>query len=157
MFTFALIGRHVREKSSAWRHAGFVPKIKDFNTSLEGLQMYHDCLSAILADLEELQDNPPIVELNLGGMKKRVKIILQAAFVMGDQKGQDTLCGRKKNNRALALAGSIGDACVLPCMVRILPPNVNPCPSTLLISYGIFRSRISRIPPQWQPSKQNYL
>ena len=25
--------------------------------------MYHDCLLAILADLEELQANPPIVEL----------------------------------------------------------------------------------------------
>jgi hypothetical protein len=73
MFTFALIHRHMREKAGAWRHAGFVPKAKDFNTSLEGLQMCHDCLSAILADLEELQVHPPppIVELNLGGMKKK--------------------------------------------------------------------------------------
>ena len=98
MFTFALIRRHMREKSGAWRHAGFIPKVSDFDTSLEGLQMYHDCLSAILTDLEELQANPPIVELNLGGMKKRVKIILEVAFVMGDQKSQDTLCGRKKSN-----------------------------------------------------------
>jgi hypothetical protein len=98
MFTFALIRRHMREKSCAWRHAGFVPKVSGFDTSLEGLQMYHDCLSVLLADLEELQANPPIVKLNLGGMKKRVKIILQVAFVMGDQKSQDTLCGRKKSN-----------------------------------------------------------
>jgi hypothetical protein len=98
MFTFALIRRHMREKSGAWRHAGFVPKVSDFDTSLEGLQMYHDCLSAILADLEELQADPPIVELNLGGMTKRVKIILEVAFVMGDQKSQDTLCARKKSN-----------------------------------------------------------
>jgi hypothetical protein len=70
MFTFALIRRHAREKSSAWRHAGFVPKVSDYDNSLEGLQMYHDCLSAILADLLELQANPPVVELNLGGVKK---------------------------------------------------------------------------------------
>ena len=98
MFTLALIRRHMREKAGAWRHAGFVPKVSEHDTSLEGLQMHHDCLSAILADLQELQENPPVVELNLGGMKKKVKIILQIAFVMGDQKSQDTLCGRKKSN-----------------------------------------------------------
>ena len=60
--------------------------------------MYHDCLAVILTELEGLQADPPIVELNLGGMKKRVKLILQVSFVMGDQKSQDTLCGRKKSN-----------------------------------------------------------
>ncbi len=98
MFTFAVIRRHMREKSGAWRHAGFVPKVSNYDSSLEGLQMYHECLSAILVDLEELQANPPIVELNLGGMKKRVRLILEVAFVMGDQKSQDNLCGRKLSN-----------------------------------------------------------
>jgi hypothetical protein len=59
MFTLALICRHMREKAGAWRHAGFVPKVSDYDTSVEGLQMCHDCLSAILADLKELQENPP--------------------------------------------------------------------------------------------------
>jgi hypothetical protein len=54
MFTFALICRHVRQKASAWRHAGVIPKVKNFDTSLEGLETCHDCLSVILADLEEL-------------------------------------------------------------------------------------------------------
>ena len=98
MFTFALIRRHMREKSGAWRHAGFVPKVSNYDSSLEGLQMYHDCLSAILVDLEELQANPPTVLLNLGGVRKRVKLILEVAFVMGDQKSQDNLCGRKLSN-----------------------------------------------------------
>jgi hypothetical protein len=98
MFTFAVIRRHMREKSGAWRHAGFVPKVSNYDSSLEGLQMYHECLSAILVDLEELQANPPFVELNLGGMKKRVRLILEVAFVMGDQKSQDNLCGRKLSN-----------------------------------------------------------
>jgi hypothetical protein len=40
--------------------------------------MHHDCLSAILAELKELQDCPSIVELNLGGMKKRLKIICRS-------------------------------------------------------------------------------
>jgi hypothetical protein len=60
MFTFALICKHMREKAGAWRHAGFVPKAKDFDTSLEGRQMCHVCLTAILADLEELQMHPPL-------------------------------------------------------------------------------------------------
>jgi hypothetical protein len=58
----------MREKSTSWRHAGFVPKVSNYDSSLEGLQMYHDCLSAILVDLEELQGNPPTVGLNLGGV-----------------------------------------------------------------------------------------
>jgi hypothetical protein len=98
MFTFAIIRRHMREKSSSWRHAGFVPKVGDFDNSLEALQIYHDCLSALLADLVDLQSSPPIVVLNLGGIKKRVKLILEVAFVMGDQKSQDTLCACKKSN-----------------------------------------------------------
>jgi hypothetical protein len=57
----------MREKSSAWRHAGFVPKVSNYDSSLEGLQLYHDCLSAILVNLEDLQAKPPIVLLNLGG------------------------------------------------------------------------------------------
>jgi hypothetical protein len=60
MFTLALIRPHMREqKAGAWRHAGFVPKVSDCDTSVEGLQMHHDCLSAILADLKELQEIPP--------------------------------------------------------------------------------------------------
>jgi hypothetical protein len=31
-------------------------------------------------------------------MKKEAKTILEVTFVMGDQKSQDTLCGRKKSN-----------------------------------------------------------
>ena len=86
MFTFALLRRHAREKSSAWRHMGFVPKVSDYDTSAEGLQQYHECIEAILADLEYLQANPPTVELNLGGVKKSVRLILQVSFVMLIQK-----------------------------------------------------------------------
>jgi hypothetical protein len=114
MFTFALIRRHAREKSSAWRHAGFVPKVSDYDNSLEGLQMYHDCLSAILADLVELQANPPVVELNLGGVKKQVMLILEVAFVMGDQKSQDSLCARKKSNGGGA--ARIHRGCMCSCL-----------------------------------------
>jgi hypothetical protein len=59
MFTLALIRRHMREKAGAWRHAGLVPKVSDCDTSVEGLQLHHDCLSAILADLKGLQEPPP--------------------------------------------------------------------------------------------------
>jgi hypothetical protein len=98
MFTFALIHRHIREKTSAWRLARFVPKVSNYDSSLEGLQMYHDCLSKILVDLEELQATPPVVELKLGGVKKRVKLILEVTLVMGNKKVHDNLCGRKLSN-----------------------------------------------------------
>ena len=114
MFTFAILRKHMREKSSSWRHAGFVPKVGDYDTSVEGLQMYHDILAEILAELPDLQANPPIVELNLGGMKKRVRLILQVAFVMGDQKSQDKLCGRKNSNNGGAARIHRGCMCSFP-------------------------------------------
>jgi hypothetical protein len=114
MFTFAIIRRHMREKSSSWRHAGFVPKVSDYDTSVEGLQMYHDFLAAILSDVKELQANPPTIELNLGGMKKRVKLILEVSFVMGDQKSQDKLCGRKNSNNGGAGRIHRGCMCSFP-------------------------------------------
>jgi hypothetical protein len=115
MFTFAVIRRHMREKASSWRHAGFVPKISRYaGTPYDGLQTYHDCLSAILVDLERLQQNPPVVLLNLGGVKKRVKLILEVAFVMGDQKSQDKLCGRKASNVGGAARVHRGCMCSSP-------------------------------------------
>ena len=115
MFTFAVIRRHMRETSSAWRHAGFVPKISDCDSSLEALQIYHDCIEALLADLVELQANLPILDLNLGGIKKRVKLILEVSFVMGDKKSQDSLCARKKSNGGGAARAHRGCMCSSVC------------------------------------------
>jgi hypothetical protein len=114
MFTFAIIRRHMREKSSSWRHAGFVPKVTDYDTSEEGLQKYHDFLAEILADVKVLQADPPIVELNLGGIKKRVKLLLEVSFVMGDQKSQDKLCARKNSNNGGAGRIHRGCMCSFP-------------------------------------------
>ena len=100
----------MREKAGSWRHAGFIPKVTDYDTSLEGLQTYHDCLSVILKDLQQLQENPPTVELNLGGYKKQVRLILEVAFMMGDQKSQDRICGRKNSNNGGA--GRIHRGCM---------------------------------------------
>jgi hypothetical protein len=62
------------------------------------LQGFHSCLAALLEELVELQKNPPIVEFTVGGIKFTKKLIIQVAFVMGDQLSQDKLCGRKAVN-----------------------------------------------------------
>jgi hypothetical protein len=48
MFTFALICRHMREKLSAWRHAGFIPKVKEFDTSLEEVTLSDNFLGLLV-------------------------------------------------------------------------------------------------------------
>ena len=114
MFTFGNIRREVREKASSWRHAGFIPKVGTQKDPTVGLQMYHDCLAEILSDLVELQANPPLVTVNLGGIKKQVRLVLQVAFVMGDQKSQDKLCGRKNTNTGGAGRVHRGCMCSFP-------------------------------------------
>ena len=131
MFTLALLRRHVRECSDAWRHIGFLPpleeraedgdedddmdEILDSNEhcstkAQEKLQLYHDYMSALLADVKHYQRNKPRVWLNLGGVKQLRKVHLEVAVVMGDQKSQDCLCGRMSSNNGAA--GRVHRSCM---------------------------------------------
>jgi len=102
MFTTAILRRDIRRKSDSWRHLGFIPpdsvKAQGSSTPLGNVQSYHDCLSALLDDLIQLQQHPPKLEVNLGGMKKAVTVRLPVAFVIGDQVSQDVLCGKRPSS-----------------------------------------------------------
>ena len=99
MFTFGILRNSIREKSSSWRHAGFIPKVAKAKTSLESLQLYHDCMAMILSTLQPIQENPPLEWLQFGDEPPVQKeLIIQVCFMMGDQKSQDNLTGRKLNN-----------------------------------------------------------
>jgi hypothetical protein len=104
MFTFGILRNAVREKSSSWRHAGFVPKVGKSDTkSLDPLQLYHDCMAMVLSTLKPIQDKPPLEWLRFGDEPPVQKeLIIQVCFVMGDQKSQDNLVGRKLNNSGWA-------------------------------------------------------
>jgi hypothetical protein len=99
MVTTSVLKREVREKSSAWRHIGFVPPCDDPEATPEDLMQYfHRCLEVLLADLVGLQQCPPTVEVNICGLKVQKRLLLPVAFVMGDQLSQDKHCGRKAIN-----------------------------------------------------------
>lgn len=99
MFTTTILRRCVREKASAWRHLGFMPPSEGLGmTAEEIMATYHRCLAILLSDLVELQTNPPEVDVTIDGITERRRLILQVAFVMGDQQSQDKHCGRKAVN-----------------------------------------------------------
>jgi hypothetical protein len=55
-------------------------------------------LNILLEDVVELQKNPPLLTLNLFGKVYNIQLILEVAYVIGDQLSQDTHCCRKKIN-----------------------------------------------------------
>ena len=106
MFTVGLLRREVREKEGSWRHLGFIP-CKSEKKKLKGvagkqaeqaLAFNHQCLSILLEDLVTAQKDPPLLNLNFFGHNYKIRLILEVAFVIGDQLSQDTHCCRKKSN-----------------------------------------------------------
>jgi hypothetical protein len=115
MFTLGILRNFTREKSSSWRHAGFIPKVAKAKTSSESLQLYHDCMAMVLSSLLPLQENPPLEWLQFGDEPPVQKeLIIQVCFVMGDQKSQDNIVGRKLNNSGWAGRSHRGCMCSGP-------------------------------------------
>ena len=115
MFTFGILRNSIRERSSSWRHAGFIPKVAKAKTSCESLQLYHDCMAMVLSALQPIQDNPPLEWLQFGdGPPVQKELIIQVCFMMGDQKSQDNLTGRKLNNSGWAGRSHRGCMCSGP-------------------------------------------
>jgi hypothetical protein len=115
MFPFGILRNSIRERSSSWRHAGFIPKVAKAKTSIESLQLYHDCMAMILSTLKPIQNNPPLEWLQFGDEPPVQKeLIIQVCFMMGDQKSQDNLTGRKLNNSGWAGRAHRGCMCSGP-------------------------------------------
>lgn len=114
MFTLALFRRHIRERSSSWKHLGFQPSpdTKAFGTTFDAqslVQLYHDCLKVMLADLIHCQNNPPVRPVRFGAVTKNVTLRIVVAYIMGDQKSQDVVVGRKPVTKT---AGRIHRGCM---------------------------------------------
>jgi hypothetical protein len=115
MFTLGILRNFVRERSSSWRHAGFIPKVPRAKTSCESLQLYHDCMAMVLSTLKTIQDHPPTESLQFGDDPPvEMELIIQVCFMMGDQKSQDNLTGRKLNNTGFAGRSHRGCMCSGP-------------------------------------------
>ena len=118
MFSVAVIRHDYRQQDKAWRHLGFIPNYhngtneEDSNDkdAEKSLSLFHELLGVLLEDLEEMQANPPLLSLNLFGEDVDIRLIIEVAFVMGDQLSQDHHCGRKKSNSGGA--GRVHRACM---------------------------------------------
>jgi hypothetical protein len=62
------------------------------NESQKKLQLYHDFLAALLQ---------PVMMINLGGVWQKRSLHIHVSVVMGNQKSQGYLCGRKSINSGM--------------------------------------------------------
>jgi hypothetical protein len=92
------------------QHLGFLPSLDHIgksafeelapasNESQKKLQLYHDFLVVLLQEVEYAATNKPVMMINLGGVWQKRRLHIHVSVVMGNQKSQDYICGRKSIN-----------------------------------------------------------
>jgi hypothetical protein len=122
MFTTPLLRRCIRESATSWQHLGFLPSLDHIgksafeesgpasNESQKKLQLNHDFLSVLLQEVKYAATNKPVMMINLGGVWQKRRLHIHVSVVMGDQKSQDYLCGRKSINSGNA--GRVHRSCM---------------------------------------------
>jgi hypothetical protein len=111
-FTTPLIRRHCRNHPTAWRPLGFVPDLdlsstaqKEAARSAKGsqslpLRNYHSCLEVLFEKLIQAQKQPIVSYLRCGEYVRLVRLICPVAYIIGDAKSADALCGRYGGHNA---------------------------------------------------------
>ena len=112
--------RKARNRSSSWWVHGFVEDqglFRDQKTYIrqEKLQDYHDMMSKIFQEMKDIRDCGGIkLTLNFGLHGKHDVIAIPVIqYVIGDCKGNDTLCGRK-GGHSLSMKGLCRDCNISP-------------------------------------------
>jgi hypothetical protein len=105
-----LLQRCIRESGTSWQHLGFLPSLDHIgksafeemgpasNESQKKLQLYHDFLLVLLQEVKHAATNKPVMMINLGRVWQKRRLHIHVSVVMGGQKSQDYLCGRKTIN-----------------------------------------------------------
>jgi hypothetical protein len=68
------------------------------NESQKKLQLYHDFLAVLLQEVKYAATNKPVMMINIGGVWQKRRLHIHVLVIMGDQKSQDYMCGRKSIN-----------------------------------------------------------
>ena len=109
LFTPTLLNQKARNKSTSWRCLGYIPAFDQkssagkasegntINSHGRSTRNYHKCLEAVLKSFFEAMGEPFITFVRCGNMVKKVELVLVFAYVIGDAKSQDNLCGRYNN------------------------------------------------------------
>lgn len=125
VFTLGILRMEFREQPGAWRHLGFIPPCnKPYVSSEYNLQFYHNCLSIMFEDIRMCQQEPLLCTLKIGSRVYHVRLVIEIAFVMGDQLSQDRLCGRRLVHSG---AGRIHRGCFTSSMNAATTPPKDGC------------------------------
>jgi hypothetical protein len=97
--------------------------------------LYHDFLAVLLQGLKDTCKTKPVEMVNLGGIWQRKRLHLHVTVIMGDQKLQDYLCGRKSMNSGNA--GRVHHSCMASAVsASNVSTTVSPSPCWL-VSYEV--------------------
>ena len=157
MVTTPLLRRNARESPRCWRHIGFIPPSEmvegsepdpseegdeevDNNadepsdehcktTAQANIQLYHDYLSVLLTDLKHARTIRPEFIVNFGGVIEKRRAHIHVGIIVGDQKSQDTICGRVPANGGGAGRIHRGCMCSSVYASRTIPGSCNSLPN----------------------------
>ena len=102
MIAILLPKTDVREKSSSWRHMFMIPDVGKGGKGLsseEKNRLYHEGLRIGLEQLVHLQQNPPTMDVRVGGYKKRMRVHFVISLILGDQESSDKICARMPSHK----------------------------------------------------------
>jgi hypothetical protein len=95
MIALLLPKTDVHEKSSSWRHMFMIPDVDKGGKGLSSEEkngLYHEGLRIGLEQLVYLQQNPPTMDVCVGGFKKRMRVNFVISLILGDQESSDKIC-----------------------------------------------------------------
>ncbi len=109
LFTTSVVNRKSRQRHQCWRPLGYIPDLQAKSSAVKAVDAsskktagrstrhYHACLDVILQSLVKAQQTGIVMRLRLGNHLKTVRVKVPVAFVIGDAKSGDMLCGRYGN------------------------------------------------------------
>jgi hypothetical protein len=110
MMTGGWFKRSVRTKAHAWRPIGLLPNLKVKSraqskaSSKSSIQEYHTALSVILEEMKQVHEIGGFPHaLNLGGKFYDVTVKCPIMVIIGDAKGNNSLCGAYSGSKSAHL------------------------------------------------------
>ena len=98
-FTLSILPRHICNHAWAWCPLGFIPKIESHHLRGQNMQALHLVLTHILSGLRGIQEIGGLTTIVLPpSLSQQITLTFKVpiAFIAGDVKGHDKLCGRYK-------------------------------------------------------------
>ena len=117
LISFTIFKPNVLGKAQSWRLLGMVPDLELDSSARKARQRnlknnegkamhcrnYHNMLKFTLSSLIELQKNGLDYNLRIGNYEKRVRLRFPIAFISGDGKSNNMLCGRYTSHQSQVL------------------------------------------------------